>query len=57
MPVVTLIKPFKVRNILGNNAQKFKLLQFCKKECVIPEELERYLLLKHEVLFMEVRCI
>jgi hypothetical protein len=55
--VVTLIKPFKVRNILGNNAQKFKLLQFCKKECVIPEELERYLLLKHEVLFIEVRCI
>lgn len=24
---------------------------------MIPEELERYLLLKHEVLFTEVRCI
>ena len=47
VPVVTLIKPLKIRKIMGNNAQKFKLLQFCKKETLIPEELERYLLLKH----------
>ena len=42
---------------MGNNAQKFKLLQFCKKEVMIPEQLERYLLQKHEVLFVETRCI
>ena len=44
MPVVTLIRPFKVRKIFGDNGQKFKLLQFCKKEAYIKDDLERYLL-------------
>ncbi|CDW76347.1 e3 sumo-protein ligase pias4 [Stylonychia lemnae] len=42
---------------VGNNAMKQKLMMFCKKEFDIPHEFERYLLLKHEVLFLEVRCV
>ncbi|TNV82647.1 hypothetical protein FGO68_gene14071 [Halteria grandinella] len=56
-PVLTLLKPFKVPTIFGNNAQRFKLLQFCKREFFMPEELERYLLQKHQVLFTEIRCV
>ena len=29
----------------------------CKKEIFIPQEFERYLIMKSEVLFVEVRCV
>eukprot|EP00347_Sterkiella_histriomuscorum_P023377 403334869 len=56
-PVLTLVRPFKVPKIAGNNAMKQKLMMFCKKEFEIDERFERYLLQKHEVLFIEIRCV
>ena len=56
LPVVTIVRPFKVLGLKGTTKEKLNLLKFCKKDFQLKKELMSTIK-TNELVQLEMRCI
>ena len=57
LPVFTLLRPFTVPTVKGNQQEKIELMNYCNKEFFISPEFKSYIVKYSDSLKVEFRCI